>query len=432
MFALIVLTFSPPSIAADRYPAVPKPTVPKDFNVSIFAAAPDIFSPASMAVSPNGDVYIGEDPYNTSDKREMGLAKVLLCRDTNGDGQADRFITFATHINSPQGMCFVGDTLYVTHAPFLTAFRDVDGDGVADTREDLITGFGPVPVGLVHHIPSGVRMGIDGFLYVSVGDKGIVKATGTDGHSIELHGGGVVRVRPDGTMLEVYSVGQRNIYDVAVSPTMDVFTRDNTNDGDGWWSRLSHIQRNGSYGYPTLYTNFADEIIPAIGDYGSGSATGSLFVQDTRWPKPYGNSLYAIDWAKGVLYRHELKPKGATFEPGSEDFLKANAPTDLDMDARGRMFFCDWDRKSWGKSDAKGIISIITPKAMAAQRRCRSCRRPARLNCSAGWRRRMRCGASTPSARSSSAAADPSMRSACATCSNTAPRSKHAWRRCTR
>ncbi len=356
-----------PADPSDRYANVPKPTVPKEFDVKIVAAAPDIFSPASMAVSPNGDVYIGEDPYNTSDKREMGLGKVMLCRDTNGDGQADQFITFATGLCAPQGMCFVGDTLYVTNAPFLTALRDTNGDGVADQREELITGFGPVPQGLVHHIPSGVRMGIDGFLYVSVGDKGIVKATGTDGRTIQLHGGGVVRVRPDGTMLEVYSHGERNIFDVSISPRMDIFTRDNTNDGDGWWSRVAHIQRNANYGYPSFYVNFQDEMIPCIADYGSGSATGSLFVQDSRWPAPWNNALYTLDWVKGTLYRHDLKPKGATYDINSNDFIKGNAPTDVDMDARGRLYFCDWDRKSWGNSDAKGIISMITPKGMPAQ-----------------------------------------------------------------
>ena len=102
-------------------------------------------------------------------------------------------------------MTFVSGTLYVVHAPLLTAFRDTNGDGVADGREDLVTGLGPVPEGLVHHVPSGVRMGIDGWLYVSVGDKGIEKATGRDGRTISLWGGGTVRVRPDGTMLEVFS-----------------------------------------------------------------------------------------------------------------------------------------------------------------------------------------------------------------------------------
>ena len=56
-----------------------------------------------------------------------------------------------------------------------------------------------------------------------------------------MKGGGIARVRPDGTELELVSRGQRNIYDVAISPLLDLFTRDNTNDGGGWNVRLSHV-----------------------------------------------------------------------------------------------------------------------------------------------------------------------------------------------
>ena len=46
------------------------------------------------------------------------------------------------------GLEWVDGTLYVVHAPFLSAFRDTDGDGKADERVDLITGLGPKLPGL--------------------------------------------------------------------------------------------------------------------------------------------------------------------------------------------------------------------------------------------------------------------------------------------
>ena len=345
----------------DRYPHVARPTIPDGWTVSVFAAAPDIFSPASMAVSPTGDVYVGQDPYNTGGGHEPGLATVILCVDSDGDGQADTFKTFADNLNSPQGMCFVGDTLYVAHAPYLTAFRDTDRDGVADQRRDLITGLGPIPVDLVHHIPSGLRMGVDGWLYISIGDKGIEEAVGVDGRKVRLLGGGVVRIRPDGTMMELYAEGTRNTYDVSVSPLLDIFVRDNTNDGGGWNSRIMHIQRDGSYGYPSLFINFADEIIPAIADYGGGSATGSIYIQEPTLPPPYNDGLYTIDWVKGTLYRHDLHPRGATFDLTEEQVIKALTPTDVDVDAYGRIFLCDWARRSWNASDPLGVIYLVQP-----------------------------------------------------------------------
>src|SRR5436190_12679037 len=237
-----------------------------------------------MAAAPDGRVFVGEDEYNTQPKREQGLSRVKLCIDSNNDGVADKFTVFADKLNSPQGMTFVGDTLFVVHAPLLTAFRDSNGDGVADVREDLITGLGPIPEGLVHHVPSGLRIGIDGWLYISIGDKGIVKATGKDGRTISLWGGGVVRVRPDGTMMEVFSHHTRNTFDVSLDPFLDAFTRDNTNDGDGWDSRLTQMQRDGEYGYPSLFKHWPDEIVQPLAAYGSGSATGSMYVQEPNLP----------------------------------------------------------------------------------------------------------------------------------------------------
>ena len=65
--------------------------------------------------------------------------------------------------------------------------------------------------GINDHVASGTRLGMDGYLYISVGDKGIPKAVGRDGATIQLFGGGVVRVRPDGTGLEV--VGAASLRD---------------------------------------------------------------------------------------------------------------------------------------------------------------------------------------------------------------------------
>src|SRR5581483_1052779 len=173
-----------PSTAPTTAPAARVPKIADGFSMTKFVEAPDIHSPVSIAVTPDGKLFVGEDEYNSGPDRKMGLSHIKLCVDTDGDGKADKITTFADQINSPQGMCFVRDTLYVTHAPFFTALRDTDGDRVADVREDLITGFGPVPEALVHHIPSGVHMGIDGWLYISIGDKGIKEATGKDGRKI--------------------------------------------------------------------------------------------------------------------------------------------------------------------------------------------------------------------------------------------------------
>ena len=56
-------------------------------------------------------------------------------------------------------------------------------------------------------------------------------------------------MRPDGTELEVFAIGLRNPFAIAIDPFMNLFTRDNTNDGAGWDVRVSHLIQTADYGY---------------------------------------------------------------------------------------------------------------------------------------------------------------------------------------
>jgi len=213
------------------------------------------------------------------------------------------------------------------------------------------------------HTTNGIRMGIDGWLYIAVGDFGFVKATAADGRQMTRRGGGVLRIRPDGSEMEVHSWGLRNIVDVSVDPFMNLFTRDNTNDGGGWDIRLSHLHQSGHYGYPSLYLNFPDEIMPPLADYGGGSGCGSMFVHDLRWPKQYGNTLYTCDWGRSVVYLHNLPQAQATFKTHQEVFLKVPRPTDMDVDGSGRMYVSSWKNGKFNFSGPNvGFVAQVTPR----------------------------------------------------------------------
>src|SRR5258708_11306586 len=220
------------------------------------------------------------------------------------------------------------------HPPDLSVFQDSDGDGVAETHDLLVTGLTTDQITNRggDHTTNCVRMGIDGWLYIGVGDYGIKEATGTDGTKIVLRGGGVVRVRPDGTELEIYCTGLRNPFDLAIDPFLNIFTRDNTNDGAGWDTRVSLLRQSALYGYTQLFANFTDEIMPTLGTFGNSGGTGGLFVQDPRWPVPYQNTLLTGDWGRSEGYRHNLSPNGPTFDLNQEVFLKLPRATGMDID----------------------------------------------------------------------------------------------------
>jgi len=317
--------------------------LPEGFVLREFAGPPDADYPTAITAAANGDVYVSSDQ-NGSLGHDKKMGRIIRCRDKDGDGKADEFIHFVPDVDSPRGGHFVGDTLYLIHPPFLSSYRDTNGDGVADETKVLLTGLGG---GIEHprgadHTTNGVRMGIDGWLYISVGDFGTTPAKGTDGSTYTLYGGGVIRVRPDGSEVEPYAVMVRNICDTAISPELDLFSRDNTNDGKGWNTRFHHYTSLGNHGYPRLYQNFADEAIKPLADYGGGSGTGALWLSEPGFPKEFTNALFSCDWTTGTIHYHPWKRSGASFKIEQETFEKLPHATDIDVDGNSRLYLADW------------------------------------------------------------------------------------------
>ncbi|RYG08520.1 MAG: heme-binding protein, partial [Chitinophagaceae bacterium] len=211
------------------------------------------------------------------------------------------------------------------------------------------------------HATNGIRMGIDGWIYISVGDFGFHDAVDRSGKKLTMLGGGILRVRPDGTEMEVYTHGTRNVYDVAIDPYMNVFTRENTNDGGGWNVRFSHHIQTGEYGYPVLFQNFTDEIIPALVDLGGGSGTGALYMDEPNWPEKYNKVPMMADWGRSMLYIHRVFADGATFTQKDEEFIKIPQITDLDVDGSGRLYLSAWDGAGYSGSPGKGYVVRVVP-----------------------------------------------------------------------
>jgi putative membrane-bound dehydrogenase-like protein len=340
---------------------------PEGFDVSLFAGPPQVTYPVCITTSVDGEVFVGVDEQGSLGK-EPGRGKIVRCIDSDGDGKADKFNDFAK-MDHPRGLVYDNGSMWVLHPPFLSVFRDTNGDGTSDESEILIEGISTEEVDKrgADHTTNGIRMGIDGWIYIAVGDFGFNKAVAKDGTTLSKRGGGVVRIRPDGTEMEVFSWGQRNIVDIAIDPLMNVFTRDNTNDGGGWDIRLSHVMQTANYGYPSQYINFSEEIMPPLADYGGGSGCGALYFQDDRWPAPFNDMLLTCDWGRSEVFSHVLPHNGATFDAQQDTFIKIPRPTDADADASGRLFVTSWKNGgfSFDRPDV-GFVAMITPSNYVA------------------------------------------------------------------
>ena len=332
------------------------------FEAKLYAVPPDVNYPVCLTAAATGEVFVGVDEQGSLGK-EPGRGKVLRCLDTDGDGMADEITEFA-RMDHPRGLVYDNGSLWVLHPPLLSVFHDEDGDGVAETSEVLVEGISTSEVENrgADHTTNGIRLGVDGWIYIAVGDFGFQQAVGRDGRTLGRRGGGVVRVRPDGTGMEIYSWGQRNIVDVAIDPLMNLYTRDNTNDGGGWDIRLSHVMQTAHYGYPSLYINFSEEIMPPLADYGGGSGCGAMYFQDDRWPIPFNDQLLTCDWGRSEVFAHRLPVNGATFDAHQEPFVTIPRPTDIDADASGRLYVSSWKNGQFNYDGPNiGFVAMITP-----------------------------------------------------------------------
>lgn len=351
---------------------------PAELSFTYFSG-PDVTpSPACLTVAATGEVFVGVDMIGSLGKTP-GKGAIVRLIDCNQDGVADSHTEFAK-VDNPRGIIALGDQVFVLHTTFseetgiatgmnLVVFQDADDDGVADGPSKPLIENISSPSFLqsrgTDHATNGIRMGIDGWIYIAVGDFGFHGAVDRSGTELTMLGGGIVRVRPDGTEMEVYSHGMRNIYDVAIDAYMNIFTRGNTNDGGGWNIRFSHQIQSGEYGYPVLFKHFTNEIIPGLVDLGGGSGTGALFMDDSSWPEKFNNVPMMADWGRKQLYIHRVTPDGASFKQTQEEFIKLPQITDLDIDGSGRLYLSAWDGAGYKGDSSKGFVVRAVPKQWA-------------------------------------------------------------------
>lgn len=316
--------------------------VPTGFTATLFAKSPEVHYPVAIAAEPSGAIYVASDEQGSLGTAKNG-GKVLRCVDKDNDGLMDHSTEFCS-VDHVRGVVYRDGNVWVCHPPFLSVFRDDNGDGVADRQQQLVTG---LTTDLVNtrggdHTTNGIRMAIDGWIYIGDGDYGIPKAKGVDGSTVVLRGGGILRVRPDGTELEIFASGLRNPFDIGIDSQLNMFTRDNTNDGGGWDTRVSQLFQSAEYGYPRLFANFSDEIMPTLGSFGGGGGTGSLFIDNDYWPSNYNKSLFTGDWGRSAVFHHPMVVNNPTFDITQEDFVSIPRATGMDIDALGNLFIASW------------------------------------------------------------------------------------------
>jgi quinoprotein glucose dehydrogenase len=420
LISAIALALALPQDAAwpDAATARKKFKLASGLDMSLWAEDPRLRNPVALAFDEKGRVYVAEDhrrhtslldihmrkewldddlACRTHDdiaayhrKRlgskakdwEVEAEKIILLEDRDGDGRCDASTVFSegyTGIGEGIGAGLLarkGEVWY-TCIPNLWKLRDRDGDGVADEKTSVARGFG-VHLGASGHDMHGLRMGPDGKVYWSHGDRGF--HVEKDGKAFSFpDGGGVLRCNPDGSELEIVCVGLRNPQELAFDAYGNLFTGDNNISKApdvGETCRWTYVVEGADYGWRIGYQFMSDGgawiaeeqwkgkalfTVPAVAHLGHGPSGVACHPGGGPLSR-YAGRFFMCDYPGGI-YSFAMKPKGASFEMTQlEKVLWEITAPDVEVGWDGALWVADWVGL-WDKTDKGRIWRITDPSA---------------------------------------------------------------------
>ncbi len=293
--------------------------------------------------------------------------RIRLLLDRDGDGKFDDAHVFADHFNAIEEgtgadvLEHKGD-VYYTCIPNLWVLRDEDGDFRADERKVLHTGYG-VRVAFRGHDLHGLRIGPDGRLYFSIGDRG-VNITTPDGKFVNPESGSVFRCELDGSKLEMIHTGLRNPQNLAFDDFGNLFTADNNSDS-GDRARWTQILEGGETGWRMSYQYLPDRgpfnrekiwhpyhegqpayIVPPIANLSDGPS-GLEYYPGTGFSDDYRGRFFLVDFrgtaSQSGVRSFRVEPQGAFFRVTDETQpLWGVLATDIQFAPDGGLYLSDW------------------------------------------------------------------------------------------
>ncbi|HWB14355.1 MAG TPA: PVC-type heme-binding CxxCH protein [Pirellulales bacterium] len=326
------------------------------FQAELVAAEPLIESPIALDWGADGRLWVVEMrdyPLGVNNQGEPG-GRIVCVEDTDQDGRYDRSTLFLDGLLFPTGVMTWRKGVLITCAPDILYAEDTDGDGKADKRESLFTGFGEANP---QHRVNGLRWGLDNWIYCANGDfaaartfdasvpesaksTGFSASQGEDLRRLMLAGASIqsnktgesisirnrdFRIQPDEGRIEPQS-GQAQ------------FGRDRDDWGNWfgcnnaipiWHFVLDdfYLRRNPHAGYPPPRVEASTSVTYPLGPAGRDtgakrdrrgspwtSACSITFYRDNLFGPDFDHNWFVCEPVHNLVHREVLIPAGATFQ----------------------------------------------------------------------------------------------------------------------
>ena len=366
----VILLFAAQSVLAQLTPeqALRGLQVDPGLVVELVAAEPLVGDPVALAFDERGRMFVAENRgYPVGP--EPGV--IAMLEDRDHDGRFEKRTVFADGLTFPNGVLPWNGGLIVTCAPDILFFKDTDGDGKADVKRVLLTGF--VTNNTTQLRVSHPTYGIDNWVYVTSGlTGGKITCPDHPGPPLDLRTD--LRFRPD--TLEFEAIDGRGQFGMTFDDFGHRFNCMNRVHIQHVVLSSKQLARNPNLTFAETVQNVPESMVPeplkghgaaariypishniTTADSHAGTFTaacGVLIYRGNALPPEYYGNAFACDPAGNLVHRDILSPTGATFSaraatPGREFLASADdwfRPVFLANAPDGALYVCDMYRKT--------------------------------------------------------------------------------------
>lgn len=312
------LGFPPPRSPKETLASI---AVPKGLRVELVAAEPDIVDPVAFTWDAQGRLYVVEmNDY----PHGPPAGRVKLLQGIRGEGKIDRVTVFAEGLPFPDGVFPWRPGVLVTAAPNIWYLEDADGDGRADIKRVIFTGFHE---GNPQHRVNGLVWGLDNWIYGCNGDSGgIIRAPDhPDRPAVEIRGRDF-RFRPDTREIEPISgqsqFGQtfdawgrrffcNNRVHIRLAPIAERYLR---RAPDLAFNNLLNIAEYGPVGAKVFHISQVQERFNDYTHTGHFTSACSVHIYlGDLLSRDYIGCAYTCEPVHNLVHRCRISPRGSMF-----------------------------------------------------------------------------------------------------------------------
>src|SRR5215218_7455672 len=298
--------------------------LPDGFEIDLIAAEPDVHKPMNLAFDSRGRLWVtSTHEYPFPAKSEADKRDAIKVFEFGDDGRVAKITAFAEKLDIPIGIYPIGDGSRVIAYDVnnICLYTDSDGDGKADKREVLYSGWGYERD--THGMSSNYRRGFDGWLYGTHGFNNISDVKGSDGNVMHLQSGNTYRMRLDGSHIEPFTIGQINPFGMCFDPLGNIYTSDSHS------RPIYQLLRAGRYEAFDRNTDDGLGLAPMMMTHlhNSTAIAGSQFYAADAFPEEFRGNVFVGNVVTSRINRDKLEYHGSTPQAIEQpDFMTTTDP----------------------------------------------------------------------------------------------------------